>query len=84
MGDSCHFKGDSLHSHTESPNRLKGLCFLENSDRLRFAELLIILTKLIHICQLLYSVMLIIQQSENDKERFPFLETTIFPSRLEK
>lgn len=84
MGDSCHFKGDSLHSFTESPNRWKGLCFPGNTDRLWFAELLIILTKLIHICQLLYSVMLIIQQSENEKEHFPFLETTTFPSRLEE
>lgn len=65
MDDSCHFKGDSLHSFTKSPSRWKGLCFQRNTERLWFAELLIILTKLIHICQLLYSVMLIIQQSEN-------------------
>ena len=80
MGDSCHFKGDSLLSFTESPNRWKGLCFPGNTDRLWFPEHLIILTKLIHICQLLYSVMLIIQQSENDKEYFSFHETTTFPS----
>lgn len=82
-GDSCHFKGDSLQSFTESPNRWKGLCFPGNTDRLWFPELLIILATLIHICQLLYSVMLIIQQSENDKEHSPFLENRTFPSRLE-
>lgn len=82
-GDSCHFKGDSLHSLTESPNTWKGLCFPGNTDRLWFPELLIILGTVIHIFQLRYSVMLIIQQSESDKEHSSFLKNTTFPSRLE-